>query len=383
MATDYYEVLGVSKDASDEEIKQAYRHMARKYHPDIAGKEYEDKFQEINNAYSVLSDPKKRQMYDAGVDPNNPQAAASASAAQDMFGDFSDLFGNMFAGGFSGSSRGPVPRQQQGRDTLASLEIPLRDAVFGAVESVKINTYGICNRCHGSGSADGSQPVTCPVCHGSGYQQRVSRTILGQMVSTEPCEKCGGHGTILPNPCPDCHGTGRVPIRRDIGVKIPAGIKDQTRIRLASQGEVGEGGGAAGDLYVDVTIKRDPTFSRENDDLHCWIKVPMTWAALGHDTFIDTFDGRRKIAIPRGTQPGDTIPIKGLGVTHLNSHDRGDLVAHVQIEVPRKLTDQQARKLEEFAAMTEPKTDRVLDQQPMPIQRHKGLFGKIRDAFEG
>jgi molecular chaperone DnaJ len=381
VATDYYQVLGVSHDASEEEIKQAYRHMARKYHPDIAGKQYEDKFQEINNAYSVLSDPKKKQMYDAGIDPNSP-GAASAGQAGDAFGGFGDIFSDIFGGGFGTQNQSPIPRQQHGRDTLAHLTISLKDAVFGGVKNLAINTYGICPQCHGSGSADNSQPVTCPVCHGSGFQQRVSRTLLGQMVSSEPCEKCGGHGTILQHPCPRCQGHGRIQTRRQIGVKIPAGIHDQTRIRLASQGEVGEGGGAAGDLYVDVSVAPDPNFTRQDDDLHCWIKIPMTWAALGHDAQISTLDGPVSIDIPQGTQPEDTVTLKGKGSTKLNQGtERGNLVVHVQVMIPTKLNHQQMSKLKDFAQSIEPASNQVLAQKGTPVTRRKGFFSKIRDAF--
>lgn len=382
MATDYYQVLGVSHDASDAEIKQAYRRMARKYHPDIAGKQYEDKFQEINNAYSVLSDPKKKQMYDAGIDPNSP-GAASASQAGDAFGGFGDIFSDIFGGGFTAQHQGPLPRQQHGRDSLAHLTISLKDAVFGGVKNLSINTYGICPTCHGSGSADNSQPIQCPVCHGTGYQQRVSRTLLGQMVSSEPCERCGGYGTIIQHPCPQCNGHGRIQTRRSIGVKIPAGIHDQTRIRLASQGEVGEGGGAAGDLYVDVTVAPDPHFTRHNDDLHCWITVPMTWAALGHSAQVSTLDGPTSITIPQGTQPEDTVKVKGKGATKLNQgSERGNLIVHIQVSIPKNLNRQQMSKLKDFAQSVEPADDKVLAQKGEPTTHHKGFFGKIRDAFQ-
>ena len=201
---DYYEVLGVDKSASDDEIKKAYRKMSRKYHPDIAGPEYEDKFKEVNNAYAVLSDPDKRRMYDSGVDPNDPNAGGFGGASGFGMGDMSDIFGQFFGGAFSGGSQGPVPRTQPGRDALASATIDLK--VFGGTTHIKINTFGLCQQCGGSGTANGSQPTTCPDCHGQGFRQKVVRTMLGQMMTSAPCERCEGHGTVISDPCPSCMG---------------------------------------------------------------------------------------------------------------------------------------------------------------------------------
>lgn len=377
---DYYSVLGVGRDASDAEIRQAYRRLARKYHPDIAGKQYETKFEEVNQAYSVLSDPKKKQMYDAGIDPDHPQQSAAGFGASD-FGGFSDIFSDLFNTGFSGSSRGPVPRKHAGSDSLTHLTISLKDAVFGAVKNIKIDTYGVCPTCGGTGSADGSAPVTCPVCHGTGYRQRVSNTLLGQMVSTQPCDNCQGHGTIFMHPCPTCHGEGRVRMNRTVEVRIPAGITDKTRIRLASQGAVGEGAGPAGDLYVDVTIAHDKLFTRSGDDLHCWVRVPMTWAALGHGLTVDTFDGPQQATIPAGSQEGSIITLPGLGVTHLNNpeHARGNLDIHLQVRIPTALTKKQKDLLTAFAQSYTDKS--ALRQQAGPIEGHKGFFSKLRNMF--
>lgn len=385
---DYYQILGVSHDASDDEIRKAYRKMARKYHPDIAGEQYKDKFEQVNRAYSVLSDPQKKQMYDAGVDPDHPQQAGFGASD---FGGFSDIFSDLFnATGFGGgASRGPIPRQRPGQDALTQLTISLKDAVFGAAKTVSVNTYGVCPTCKGAGSADGSAPVQCPVCHGSGFQQKVSSSILGRMVSTQPCENCGGHGTVFTNPCPTCHGQGRVRTDRTVGVRIPAGIHDKTRIRLASQGAVGEGAGPAGDLYVDVTVAQDKDFTRSDDDLHCWLRVPMTWAALGHAADIDTFDGPRTIQIPEGSQEGDTVSLGGLGVTHLNTAEnggagasdtgRGDLIVHLQVRTPANLTRKQKSLLKAFADSYDDQG--ALRQQARPIERKKGFFSKLRDMF--
>ena len=338
IVTDYYEVLGVDRSASDDEIKKAYRKMSRKYHPDIAGPEFEDKFKEVNNAYDVLSDPKKRQMYDAGVDPNDPNA------------------GGMHGGGFGGTGGGPTPRTQPGRDALVSATIDLKTAVFGDTTHVKVNTFGLCQECGGTGCQNGTQPTQCPDCHGQGYAQRVVRTMLGQMMTTAPCERCEGHGTVIEKPCPSCLGHGRVRVTRNVGV--------------------------AGDLYVDIRIKPDDMFTRDDDDLHCWIKVPMSWAVLGHEVEIDTFDGRQTLDIPAGSQPDDTVTLKNLGVTHLDDkNERGDLVAHVVVEIPKKLSDDERELIERFGEMHDTDAQHVVVKSRPSSGAKKGFFSKLKDAL--
>lgn len=378
---DYYEVLGVSKDASEDEIKRAYRKMSRKYHPDIAGAEFEDKFKEVNSAYEVLSDSQKRQMYDQGVDPNNPGASGFGGASG--FEGFSDVFGQFFGGGFGGgASQGPIPRTQPGRDALTRLTIDLKTAVFGGTANTVIHTYGLCQDCGGSGAEQNSKPVTCPECHGQGFVQKVVRTMLGQMMTTAPCDRCEGHGTIIEHPCPSCLGHGRVRTKRTVGVSIPAGISDDSRLRLASQGEVGEGGGGAGDLYIDVSIATDRQFTREGDDLHCWIRIPMSWAVLGHDITIDTFDGQQSVSIPAGCQPDDTISLKGLGVGKLRSQgERGELVAHVTVEIPTKLNDKEQELIESFSESHDADAKHTAQRsKPTPVNR-KGFFNRLKDAL--
>lgn len=379
---DYYEVLGVERTASDEEIKKAYRKMSRKYHPDIAGPEFEDKFKEVNAAYEVLSDPKKRQMYDQGVDPNNPQASAGFGGAS-PFGDMGDIFGQFFGGGFGGSSQGPIPRTQPGRDALASVTIDLKTAVFGGVAHTDITTFSLCQDCGGSGAQSGSQPVTCPDCHGQGFRQKVVRTMLGQMMTTAPCERCEGHGNIITNPCASCMGHGRVRTTRSIGVNVPAGIRDDSRIRLASQGEVGECGGTAGDLYVDIHIRADKQFTREGDDLHCWVRVPMSWAVLGHEIDIETFDGSKSLDIPEGCQPEDTVTLKGLGVGRMRDDgERGDLVVHVAVEIPTRLSDAERELMERFADSHDADASHVAQSsRPTAARGKKGFFSKLKDAL--
>ncbi len=379
--TDYYEVLGVDRSASDDEIKKAYRKMSRKYHPDIAGPEFEDKFKEVNNAYEVLSDPQKRQMFDAGVDPNNPNAGG-AGGFGGGFTDMSDIF-NMFTGGaFGGGNGGPTPRTQPGRDALATATIDLKSAVFGDTAHVKINTFGLCQECAGTGCQHGTQPTQCPDCHGQGYAQRVVRTMLGQMMTTAPCERCEGHGTVINNPCQSCLGHGRVRITRNVGVSVPAGVTNDSRLRLANQGEVGENGGVAGDLYVDIRIMQDDTFTRDGDDLHCWIQVPMTWAALGHELEIDTFDGKQTVKVPAGCQPDDIITLRNLGVTHLNDNgERGDLLVHVVVQIPTKLDDDERLLLEQFAQKHDVEAQHVSVGSRPASGSKKGFFSKLKDAL--
>ena len=377
---DYYEVLGVDRNASEDEIKKAYRKMSRKYHPDIAGPEFEDKFKEVNNAYEVLGNAEKRRMYDSGVDPNNPNAGGFGGGF-DM-GDMGDVFSSFFGGSFGGS-QGPVSRMQPGRDALASMTIELKTAVFGGTEQVRVNTFILCPQCSGTGSADGSKPTPCPDCQGQGMRQKVVRTMLGQMMTTAPCERCEGHGNIITNPCASCMGHGRVRTTRSIGVHVPAGIRDDSRIRLASQGEVGECGGAAGDLYVDIHIKADKQFTRDGDDLHCWVRVPMSWAVLGHEIDIETFDGPKNLEVPAGCQPEDTVTLKGLGAGRMRDDgERGDLVVHVAVEIPTKLSDDERELMERFADSHDADASHVAQSsRPAAAKGKKGFFSKLKDAL--
>lgn len=370
--TDYYELLGINQGASEDEIKKAYRKMSRKYHPDIAGPEFENKFKEVNKAYEILSDPQKRQMYDAGVDPTDPNASAQGFDMGDIFGQF---FGSSFGGG-----QQPIPRIQPGRDALVDVTIDLKTTVFGGTIQTEVQTFGLCQTCKGSGSEDGKQPVQCPICKGEGFVKQVARTLLGQMMTTVPCERCEGHGTIIEHPCSECQGHGRVRVRRKVGVTVPAGVSDGTRLRLASQGEVGEGGGAAGDLYVDIRVKADKLYTRDGDDLHCWISIPMTWAVLGHTVELDTFDGEQTVTVPAGCQPDDVVDLKGLGVTKLGSQDRGDIMVHVMVQIPTKLNDDQNALIEQFAASYDSDSHEVA-QSSKPLQGKKGIFGKLKDIF--
>lgn len=384
--TDYYKILGVDHNASDDEIRKAYRKMSRKYHPDIAGAEFEEKFKEVNAAYDVLSNPEKRRMVDMGVDPNDP-SAGSAGASGAGFADMGmgDIFSQFFGGSF-GTSQGPISRVQPGEDSLAEAKIDLKTAIFGGNVSVRITAFGVCQDCSGSGSADSanSAPEQCDQCHGSGFCQKVVRTMLGQMVSSMPCDKCEGHGTIIKNPCQNCRGRGRVRALREVGVNVPAGIRDGSRLRLASQGSVGECGGPAGDLYVDIHIRADKQFTRNGDDLHCWITVPMSWAVLGHDVEIETFDGPQKFEIPAGCQSDDTVTLENLGVTKLRSKDRGNIIVHVLVQIPTKLSAEERSLISKFANLHDGDVKHVkqnsLDEQS---GERKGFFSKLKEAFAG
>lgn len=372
---DYYADLGVSRDASAEDIKRAYRKAARKLHPDVnPGAEAEEQFKKVSQAYDVLSDPEKKRQYDMGADPY-----ASGAAAFGQGFSFSDIMDAFFgAGGAAGQGRGPRPRQARGQDALVPLDIDLRTAVFGGNADLVIDTAVGCPTCHGSGCAAGTTPRTCDVCNGRGEIQQVQRSFLGQVMTTRPCMTCQGFGQVIPEPCRECSGDGRIRHRRTMTIKVPAGVDTGTRIQLSGEGEVGHGNGPAGDLYVEIAVRRHPTFQRRGDDLHATLEVPMTAAALGASMPLETLDGPREIDIKRGSQSGDTIVLRDLGVTHLRQSGRGDLTIHLMVQTPTKLTGEQEALLRQFAALRE-------EEKPnghMASPGEGSLFGKLRDAFK-
>lgn len=375
LLNDYYETLGLARDASPEQIKKAYRKLARELHPDVAGPEAEDRFKEVSRAYEVLSNPEKRRQYDRGVDPSGGGGGFGFGGASGGFG-FQDIFETFFGGQQAPS--GPVPRARRGQDALVRIDLDLPEVVFGAQRELQVDTAVVCSTCGGSCCQPGTSMRTCDVCHGRGTVQRVQRSFLGQMVTTAPCAACGGFGTVIPDPCVDCGGDGRVRARRSITVNVPAGIETGTRIRLASQGEVGPAGGPAGDLYVEVRERPHETFVRRGDDLHCTLPVPMTAAALGATMTLDTLDGPSEVELRPGTQPGQVLPVKGLGVGHLNSSGRGDLQVHVEVQVPTSLDDEQAELLRSLAAMRG-------EEHPEPrlAAAHAGVFSRLRDKLSG
>ena len=375
MAKDYYGILGVRREASAEEIKRAYRKLARELHPDVNPDPVaQEKFKDINAAYEVLSDPKKRELVDLGGDPLAPMGGGSGPGGPGAgpFVGFQDIMDAFFGGT---ASRGPRPRTRPGADAIIRLELDLNETAFGVDAPITVDTAVLCTTCSGAGTAPGTHVATCEVCGGRGEVQSVQRTFLGQVVSARPCATCQGHGTTIPHPCPTCAGDGRVRTRRTLTVKIPAGVEDGMRIRLAQQGEVGPGGGPPGDLYVEIHERPHDVYSRKGDDLHCRVTVPMTAAALGTKLTIKTLDGEEALEVRAGTQPGSTLRIRARGVPHLRGTGRGDLFVHLDVRTPTKLDPEQERLLRDFA--------RSRGEEIAELSKQGGFFSRVRDAFNG
>ena len=379
MARDYYGLLGVSRGASDSEIKRAYRKLARELHPDINPDEQAQQlFKEISTAYEVLSDPEKRRIVDLGGDP---LATAGSASGFSGFGGLGDVFEAFFGGG--GGSRGPIGRVRAGSDSLLRMRLTLDDCASGITKQVTVDTAVLCDMCQGRGTHADSTPVTCDICGGRGEVQSVQRSLLGQVMTSRPCPTCAGVGEVIPDPCHRCGGDGRVRSRRDISVKIPAGVGDGMRVRLAAQGEVGPGGGPAGDLYVEVHEQAHDVFVRDGDDLHCTISVPMADAALGTAVTVDAIlDGATEIAVAAGTQPTSVITLRGLGMPRLRSATRGDLHAHIEVTVPTKL-DARAKELLAEIKSHSTETAAVRNIRTATTAAGGGLFSRLRETFTG
>ncbi|OFK65200.1 molecular chaperone DnaJ [Corynebacterium sp. HMSC076G08] len=378
MARDYYGILGVEKSASDAEIKKAYRKLARKYHPDVnpGDDEAAEKFREASLAQEVLLDPQKRRVVDMGGDPMEERAAQGGGFGGFGGGGLGDIFAEFFGGG--AASRGPRSRVQPGDDALLRTTITLEEAYSGVKQQVKVDTAVVCDRCEGTGSESKSKPVTCDHCGGMGQVQEVQRSMLGNMMTTRDCPKCYGFGEVVTDPCGHCGGDGRVRKRRDITVNIPAGIGDGMRIRMASQGEVGHGGGPAGDLYVEVHTQPHPVFERNADDLHLTVRVPMVDAALGASCTVEQLDGEElTIDIAPGTQPGESITVQGKGMPRLRTDGYGNLFAHVDVVVPTDLDKKTREDLEKVRAAGHGGTEvhRADDDHG------ESLFSRFRDKF--
>ena len=370
---DYYADLGVSRTATLEEIKTAYKRKARRLHPDVnPGPEAEEEFKKVSQAYDVLSDQGKRAAYDRGQDP---YAGAAQGFGQGF--TFTDIMDAFFGGGAAGG-RGPRSRTQRGQDALIRLDIDLATAVFGGEETLTFDTAVQCRTCEGAGAQPGTSTRTCSVCGGRGEVQQVQRSFLGQVMTSRPCAACRGYGEVIEHPCFDCSGEGRVRTRRDLTLKVPGGVDTGTRIQLAGEGEVGPGGGSPGDLFVEVAVRPHETFRRRGDDLHCSIEVPMTAAALGATLSVETLDGPTEVDLRPGTQPQDTLTLPGQGVTHLRGAGRGDLVVHLDVSTPTRLDERQTELLRERAEER---------GEARPVGRmgpaHGGFFGKLREAFSG
>lgn len=370
--SDYYEVLGVSRDASTEDIKRAYRKLARTYHPDIAGEEYTERFQEITAAHEVLSDPDKRRMYDAGGAGGPGMGGPGAGFP------FGDIFETFFGAAQGASARGPIPRQRRGQDALVRVDLELSEEAFGVTKEIQVDTAILCPTCEGSCCAPGTHPVTCPVCHGRGSVQRVARSFLGNVVTQVRCDACQGYGTTIPDPCPECSGEGRVRTRRTIAVDIPAGVEDGTRVKLSGRGEVGPGGGPAGDLYVEIHERPHPAFTRRGDDLHCTAALPMTAAALGTVLPLETLDGTEEVDVAPGSQPDQVITLKGKGMGKLRGHGRGDLHVHLDVTVPTKLDERQQELLRELASI---RGEEAPEARIAPVS--SGRFHRLREKLAG
>lgn len=372
---DYYAVLGVPKNATEAEIKKAYRKLAREHHPDVAGPDAEERFKDVAAAYEVLGNAEKRAQFDRGVDPRGGGASSGAGAG---FG-FEDIFETFFGASMGGQSRrGPASRTQRGGDSLVEVEVSLEEAVFGAHREVMVDLAETCGVCDGSCCAPGTSPTTCPQCNGAGVVQRVARSLLGQVMTTAPCPQCGGFGSIIESPCTECSGQGRTRERRSLDVDIPAGVETGTRIRMSGMGDAGPGGGPRGDLYLEIRERPHESFERRGNDLHCTLELPMTAAALGTVASVETLDGPREIDVRAGTHAGSTITLKGLGVGRLQRSGRGNLFVHLDIQTPTDLTEEQTELLTQLARM---RGEEFPEARLAPIGG--GVFSRLREAFMG
>lgn len=372
MTTDYYELLQVERTCTQIELKKAYRQRARELHPDAHpdDPEAEARFKEVAVAYEVLSDPDKRERYDR-YGPDGVDGMAMGDPFGFGGGGLGDIFSQIFGGGMGGSSgpTGPPP----GADLEATAMITLADAVFGAKAPVTVKTAVPCEDCEATGAAGGAAATTCEDCNGTGQVRRVRQSLLGQMVTTGACGRCGGWGKVIENPCSACGGDGRILAEKTYTVDVPAGVDSGSTLRLSGLGAVGPRGGALGDLYVHIAVARDDRFAREGDDLHVDLPVGFAQATLGAQVDVETLDGTETVKIDKGTQPGTVIRLRGLGVTHLRGRGRGDLLATVNVVVPTDLDDAQTDLVRAFA---EARGEDI-------AEAHEGLLGRVRSAFKG
>jgi molecular chaperone DnaJ len=373
MATkrDYYEILGVARTATKEEIKKSYRRLARRYHPDVSKEDGADeKFKEISEAYEVLSDEQKRAAYDrfghAGV-----RGAGGAGSSYENFGfGVADIFEEFFGGFSSGRQRRRGPRR--GADLRYNLTIEFDEAVFGAEKEIEVRRPEICPDCRGTGAEPGTTPERCTECGGSGEVRRVQQSILGQFVNVTTCPRCQGEGEIIATPCSTCNGRKQVQRLRQLVVKIPAGIRSEQQIRLTGEGAPGSNGGPPGNLYVFVTVKPHEFFQRRGEDILLNLEINVAQAALGAEVVVPTVEGDANLKIPAGTQSGTVFRLRGRGVPHLNGSGRGDQLVMTQVIVPRKLSERQQALFEEMAE--------TLGSEVVP-QREKGFLNDLKEAL--
>jgi molecular chaperone DnaJ len=369
---DLYEILGVDRSANQEDIKRAYRRKARELHPDAGGNE--DGFKELTTAYEVLRNPETRANYDRFGDPRGPGGTVGGDPFAG-FGDLSDLIDSFFGGGFT--SRGTTrTTSNSGRDALIDLTIDLEHAAQGVTREIEVDVMRACDKCSGTGDADGSGPVACSRCNGTGGVQQVSRSIFGQMLTTTTCPACRGSGRQVEHPCPACMGEGRRRTQETVTVDVPPGVDSGTRLRLAGRGEAGRMGARSGDLFVRIRVRPHEVFERDGNDLHCRLRLPMVQAAMGVEIEVPTIDGAHTLTVPAGTQPETVLMVRRGGMPKLNGGGaRGDLYVHCQVEVPTGLDDRQRELLHEFAEM------RGEDRPASPADR--GLFDRLRGVFGG
>lgn len=373
---DYYEVMGIPKNATDDEIKKAYRKLAKKYHPDLnpGNKAAEAQFKEANEAYEVLSDKDKKTRYDqfghAGVDPNFGGGAGGGSPfAGDI--DLGDIFNSFFGGGFGGGRSANPNAPSRGSDTEAVVNISFEEAAKGCKKTIAYQKVEPCADCSGSGAQKGTTAKTCPICNGAGQVKVNQRTPFGVVQTSRTCDRCGGKGKIIESPCKTCTGTGRVRRQKTVEVNIPAGIDNEQILSVGAQGNTGANGGPSGDLRVYVNVRPHPIFERRGNDVWCEIPITFTQASIGAEVVVPTIDGRVSYMVREGTQPGDVFKLKGKGIPHLGGHGRGDQFVRVAVEVPKNLSQKQKMILQEFDSVAEDKN----------YQKRKTFFDKIKDMF--
>lgn len=375
---DYYEVMGVSKGASDDEIKKAFRKLAKKYHPDLNpdNKEAEVKFKEVNEAYEVLSDSDKKSRYDqfghAGVDPNFGGGAGGGNPFQGGGFDVSDIFESFFGGGFGGSGRRSNPNApRRGTDCEATVTISFEEAAKGVKKNIEYQQIEMCSDCQGSGAQKGTQPKSCPHCGGTGQVKINQRTPFGVIQSAQTCSHCQGKGKIVDKPCKTCDGKGRVRRKKTIEINIPAGVDDEQVLNVSGRGNAGANSGPAGDLHVYITVRPHAIFQRRGNDVWCDIPLTFTQAALGAEVIVPTLDGKVSYNVHEGTQPGDVFKFKGKGIPSLHGRGKGDQFVQVTVEIPKNLSKKQKEILREFDEVSEEKN----------YQKRKSFFGKLKDIF--
>lgn len=359
---DHYETLGVSRDASSDEIKKAYRRLARQLHPDVnPSEDAAERFKSVTHAYDVLSDPNERQRYDMG-------------GGQNGMGGFGDIFETFFGQAAGFGQRGPRSRSERGEDAMIRVDVALADIVFGVAREVTVNTAVLCGTCQGSCCQPGTAPVTCDVCGGSGQVQRQVRSLFGNVVTAHPCGSCQGYGTVIEHPCVECAGKGRVSERRSLSIDVPSGIETGTRMQLRGGGEVGPGGGPNGDLFIQFRVMHDDIFSRDGNDLLATVQVSMTDAILGTTATVAGLDGEVELEVPAGVQSGEVLTVRGRGIQALRSTTRGDLRVAVQVLTPAKISKREQDLVRQLQALRK-------DPAPHLGEFQQGLFGKIRDRF--